>query len=143
MISHFRERKCEGTDIVLIGFGTQIDPGEGPILELRCDVPRTAIPGVPADLEINFIDIAKPGAQRISARLERGSFMVLDDGTECPRGDLNFDGDVDLFDLLNMLDLSLGSDDDILWEERCRSDLDGDLDVDLLDVFAAVEIILE
>ena len=59
------------------------------------------------------------------------------------KGDMEPDGDVDLFDALRMVDILLGRPPDPTAHELTAGDMDSDGDIDLFDVLAVVDILLQ
>jgi len=58
------------------------------------------------------------------------------------KGDLDQDGDTDLFDILRLVDILLGRPPPPTEHETWAGDLDGDGDTDLFDVLAMVDVLL-
>ena len=69
-------------------------------------------------------------------------FDAILDSMEDAKGDLDRDGDVDLFDALRVVDMLLSRPPQPTPFERWAADLDGDGDRDLFDVLALVDILI-
>ena len=59
------------------------------------------------------------------------------------KGDLEPDGDVDLFDVLRVVDILLGRPPDPSTHEQWAGDMDGDGDIDLFDALDLIDVMLE
>ena len=63
------------------------------------------------------------------------------DCEECGTGDVNFDGNLDVLDVVSTVNIVLGNIDPSS-EEECSADMNGDSNVDVLDVVTMVNLIL-
>jgi hypothetical protein len=116
--------------------GDLIAPGIGPILTLYFNVDTAVTPGTVIDMQLTAYNVADENNNPLSVIPVDGTFIV---GV---KGDLDGDGDCDLFDVLREVDIVLSKPPAPTAYELWAGDMDGDADIDLFDVLALVDCIL-
>jgi hypothetical protein len=113
-----------------------IAPGTGPILTLYYDVDAGATPGATIDMQLSAYNVTDENSDPVPVIPINGTFTV---GV---KGDLDGDGDCDLFDVLRQIDIVLHKPPAPTAYEEWAGDMDGDADIDLFDVLALIDCIL-
>jgi hypothetical protein len=132
-VPSFQDNGAE-TPIILISLGADlIAPGTGSVMDMTFDVAGGA---VTTNLGFTEVQIADEDSNLLDV------ITVPNEVVGCSPGDLDNDGDVDLFDVLRAVDIVLEVGPDPTPLESCAADIDEDGDVDLFDILAIVDIIL-
>jgi hypothetical protein len=113
-----------------------IAPGTGPILTLYYDVDASATPGTEIYMQLTAYNVADENNDPLPVIPVDGLFTV---GL---KGDLDGDGDCDLFDVLREIDIILSKPPAPSAYELWAGDMDDDADIDLFDVLALIDCIL-
>ncbi|MFQ6094388.1 MAG: LamG-like jellyroll fold domain-containing protein, partial [bacterium] len=122
--------------ILISTSGALIAPGTGPILQISYDVDAAAVSGDSTQLTLSKANISDENNLPLPVNLVNG-FFYFD-----RHGDVDYDNDVDLFDVMRMIDIALGKGDPPTSDEMWAGDFDGDGDIDLFDILNAVDVIL-
>jgi hypothetical protein len=124
-------------EILMVSLGGDlIAPGTGPILTLYYNVDGGATLGANIDMQITAYNVADEFNNPLPVTPVNGTFTV---GV---KGDLDGDGDCDLFDVLRQIDIVLHKPPAPTAYEQWAGDMDGDTDIDLFDVLALIDCIL-
>lgn len=124
-------------EVIMVSLtGDLIAPGSGPILTLYYDVDGGATPGTEIDMQPTAFNVADENNDPLPVVAMYGTFTVGD------KGDLDGDGDCDIFDVLRQIDIALDKPPAPTAYEQWAGDMDDDGNIDLFDVLALIDCIL-
>ena len=112
----------------------RILPGTGALLDVTVDVDADAEGGTKATLSLTGIALADSNNNAVAAAAVNGHFWFGQ------KGDVIFNGAVDLFDVLRMIDIAIGRPPAATEYESWAGDFDGNGAVDILDIGQAIDL---
>lgn len=137
---HFTTTPSGAVKILFMSYGTPLFKylvtGRNSIMTVTFNVKPDAVGGSQATITIDSLVVAKTATTPESYVIKNGSFWLGN------KGDVLYNGAVDLFDVLRMINIVLNRQPAATLYERWAGDLDGSGGIDILDILEALDLAL-